>query len=360
MPSTRAARDGVRLGILVFAALLLFFAVAGSARAHHGLPHYPHPPHHNHPPLAEPTPPPPQPPPPARAAAWDRGAQAPACREPCAARLDDRRRHGRCRWQGWRQGGWRLEGRSSAPAGGDRRACPNASGAQGASEEEGRGQGGEGGSDSRGGAGRTRPGGIESRALGVADRLLAPHEVHLDAEHLAESGLLAFLLVALLYLPVMIFNKATEKNHATISAWFVRPRAWLAAFTAWIPFSGHPLGTLAGGVVASTALFALIEPKFPTEDGSLEYLIGMLLGFTLVSTAFFATWRWVIHRLEPESEGHWRIYPPTSCSPRSSSCLPASPTSSRAWCSEQSPNTNRPRGSACGPPESGLPVPIAP
>ena len=36
----------------------------------------------------------------------------------------------------------------------------------------------------------------------------------------------------------------------------------------------------------------------------------MLLGFTLVSTAFFATWRWVIHRLEPESEGHWRIYPP--------------------------------------------------
>jgi len=109
---------------------------------------------------------------------------------------------------------------------------------------------------------------------------------------------------------VTIFNKATEKNHATISGWFARPRAWMAAIAARVPFSGHPLATLTLGVLASTSLFAFVEPHFPSEDGSLEYLIGMLLGFALVSTVFFAGWRQVIRWLEPASEGRWRIFPP--------------------------------------------------
>jgi hypothetical protein len=144
----------------------------------------------------------------------------------------------------------------------------------------------------------------------LADRLLAPTELDLSAEHLAEGGLLAFLLVALLYLPVTIFNKASEKNHATISAWFARPRAWVAAITGWIPFAGHPLVTLTAGVVASTALFAFVEPHFPNEEGAWQYLLGMLLGFALVSTVFFGFWRWVVHSLEPQSAGRWAIYPP--------------------------------------------------
>ena len=64
------------------------------------------------------------------------------------------------------------------------------------------------------------------------------------------------------------------------------------------------------GVVATTALFSFVEPGFPTEAGSLQYLIGMFLGFTVVSTVFFLTWRIVLHRLEPESEGKWKIFPP--------------------------------------------------
>jgi hypothetical protein len=144
----------------------------------------------------------------------------------------------------------------------------------------------------------------------LADRLLAPNELDLSAENLAEGGALALILVALLYLPVTIFNKATEKNHATISAWMARPRAWVAFVTTRIPFSSHPLWTLIGGVLASTALFAFVEPHFPTEDGALEYLIGMMLGFTLVAVVFFSTWHLVIKRLEPNSTGHWRIYPP--------------------------------------------------
>jgi hypothetical protein len=143
-----------------------------------------------------------------------------------------------------------------------------------------------------------------------ADRLLAPGEVELDAHHLAQGGLLALLLAALLYLPVTIFNKATEKNHEAIRRWFERPRAVLAAAFAWIPVSRHPFLTLTGSVLASAGLFAFIEPGFPTEDGAIQYLIGMMIGFALVSTVFFATWRYVLHRLEPDGEGHWRIFPP--------------------------------------------------
>jgi hypothetical protein len=108
----------------------------------------------------------------------------------------------------------------------------------------------------------------------------------------------------------MIFNKATEKNHDVVQHWFARPRAWLLWFTTRIPFLGHPLTTLAAGVLASTALFAFIDPDFPYMDGAWQYALGMLLGFTLVSFVFFATWRWVVHWLEPQGEGKWIIFPP--------------------------------------------------
>jgi hypothetical protein len=144
----------------------------------------------------------------------------------------------------------------------------------------------------------------------LTDLLHSPTELHLDAEHLAEGGLLALILVALLYLPVTIFNKATEKNHEAITAWLARPRAALASVGALLPFSGHPLGTLIAGVLASTALFAFIEPGFPSEEGSVQYLIGMLLGFVIVSTIFFSTWIVVLRKLEPDSTGHWRIFLP--------------------------------------------------
>jgi hypothetical protein len=130
-----------------------------------------------------------------------------------------------------------------------------------------------------------------------ADRLLAPTAINLSAKNLGEGGMLALLLAALLYLPVTIFNKATEKNHETVKRWFARPRAWLAFLFGWIPFAKHPAITLAVGVVASAGLFSFIEPGFPTEQGALEYLIGMVIGFGVVSLVFFATWRLVLHRL---------------------------------------------------------------
>jgi hypothetical protein len=143
-----------------------------------------------------------------------------------------------------------------------------------------------------------------------AHRLLSPTHVDLSAENLGEGGLLALLLAALLYLPVTIFNKATEKNHETIKGWFERPRAVLAAAFGWIPVSRHPGLTLTGGVIASAGLFAFIEPGFPTEPGALQYLVGMMIGFALVSVVFFVTWRIVLKRLEPDGEGEWRIFPP--------------------------------------------------
>jgi hypothetical protein len=144
----------------------------------------------------------------------------------------------------------------------------------------------------------------------LADRLLSPTQIDLSAENLAEGGLLTLLLIALLYLPVTIFNKATEKNHEVIKGWFARPRAWLLFLFGWIPFRRNPAITLTLGVIASAVLFSFIEPGFPHEDGALQYLIGMILGFGLVSFVFFATWRLVIRRLEPEGTGEWKIYPP--------------------------------------------------
>jgi hypothetical protein len=143
-----------------------------------------------------------------------------------------------------------------------------------------------------------------------AERLLSPTQIDLSAENLGEGGLLALLLAALLYLPVTIFNKATEKNHETLKRWFERPRAWVAAAFGWLPFAGHPAMTLGLGVLASAVLFSFIEPGFPTEPGAPEYLLGMVLGFALVSTVFFTTWRLIIRRLEPDGTGKWEIYPP--------------------------------------------------
>jgi hypothetical protein len=143
-----------------------------------------------------------------------------------------------------------------------------------------------------------------------ADRLLSPTQIDLSAKNLGEGGMLALLLAALLYLPVTIFNKATEKNHETIKQWFARPRAWLLFLFGWIPFRKHPAITLTLGVIASAILFSFIEPGFPTEDGALQYLAGMMLGFALVSVVFFSTWRLVLRRLEQDGTGEWKLYPP--------------------------------------------------
>jgi hypothetical protein len=143
-----------------------------------------------------------------------------------------------------------------------------------------------------------------------ADRLLSPTEIDLSAKNLAQGGLLALLLAALLYLPVTIFNKATEKNHETIKRWFSGPRAVLLFLFGWIPFRKHPAITLTIGVIASAFLFSFIEPGFPAEDGAVQYLIGMVLGFGVVSFVFFATWRLVLRRLEPDGTGEWKLYPP--------------------------------------------------
>src|SRR4051812_18121671 len=116
----------------------------------------------------------------------------------------------------------------------------------------------------------------------LADNVLTPSEVELTAHNLGQGGLLALLLAALLYLPVMIFNKSTEKNHATIERWFARPRAWWAAATGWLPTFGNPYITLGIGVVASTALFAFVEPDFPNEEGAWQYALGMFIGFAIV------------------------------------------------------------------------------
>jgi hypothetical protein len=307
--STPGARRVARWRMLLFATLVLCFAGLGTSRADepagdgqspelrfHQLPNYPKPPQQNHPPLPEPPPPPETEVPPAPPAAESSlppaaggtagtvakgggGNSARAPRPPREVIVPPAPSPPEPKQHRAKKAEVKEAKAVPIPIPGPAPAAP-------------------------------APAESSSERSNLADRILAPTELDLSAENLAEGGLLAFLLVALLYLPVMIFNKATEKNHATISGWFARPRALLASIAARIPFAGHPLGTLAVGIVASTALFAFVEPHFPTEEGAWQYALGMLLGFTLVSTVFFATWRWVVHRLEPQSAGRWVIYLP--------------------------------------------------
>ena len=142
-----------------------------------------------------------------------------------------------------------------------------------------------------------------------ADRLLSPTEIDLSAKNLGEGGMLALLLAALLYLPVTIFNKATEKNHETIKGWFARPRAWLRSSSAGSRSEAPGDHPDPRGDCERCALL-LHRAGIPTEQGALEYLIGMVIGFGVVSLVFFTTWRLVLRRLEPESKGEWRLYAP--------------------------------------------------
>jgi hypothetical protein len=151
---------------------------------------------------------------------------------------------------------------------------------------------------------------VNPQRSSLANHVLAPGQVDLSPKNLAEGGFLAFLLAALLYLPVTIFNKATEKNHETISGWLAGPRGRMNALLEALPLTQHPLVLLLASGVISGALFSFVEPGFPSEEGSLQYLIGMMLGFTVLGLVFFGTWREVVHRLEPDSQGRWRLYPP--------------------------------------------------
>jgi hypothetical protein len=153
-------------------------------------------------------------------------------------------------------------------------------------------------------------GATESDRSSFADRVLSPAQLDFSFTNLAEGGLIAFLLAALLYLPVTIFNKATERNHETITGWLAGPRRRMEAAMERIPLARHPLALLLSTGVVSGLLFSFVEPGFPKNAGSLQYLTGMVLGFVLVAIVFFGTWREVVHRLEPESEGRWRLYPP--------------------------------------------------
>src|SRR5262249_2282528 len=100
----------------------------------------------------------------------------------------------------------------------------------------------------------------DSRRSIFANRLLSPTGVDLSAKNLGEGGLVARLLFALLYLPVTIFNKATEKNDHTIQRWLAKPRAAIAVLFGWIPLRDHPVVTLTVGVIVSAFLFSFIEP----------------------------------------------------------------------------------------------------
>jgi MFS family permease len=145
---------------------------------------------------------------------------------------------------------------------------------------------------------------------GFAERLPTVTDIDLTSERAAEGGMLTLLLIALLYLPVMIFNKTTERNHEAISGWLASPFGRFAFVFAWLPWGVHPLALLLATGIVSGFLFSFIEPGFPTEEGSLLYLTGMVLGFSFVALVFFATWQAVVRRLEPESQGHWTLYPP--------------------------------------------------
>ena len=109
---------------------------------------------------------------------------------------------------------------------------------------------------------------------------------------------------------MIIFNKTTERNHEAISAFWAPITRRIEKMTALLTFTRRPVVVLLLTGLVSGALFAFVEPGFPGSPGALPYMAGMILGFTFVGAIFFGGWRAVVHRLEPESEGRWRLYPP--------------------------------------------------
>ena len=110
-----------------------------------------------------------------------------------------------------------------------------------------------------------------------------PSEVSLSLRTLAESLLLAALLVLLVGFPADMFNATLLQHYEEITGWF--DWAWLDRLRAWLTRLPSPV-VLVGFAATGALLYAQLSPDFGFNRGSLALLAGMFASFLVVSLTY--------------------------------------------------------------------------
>ncbi|MDQ4144595.1 MAG: hypothetical protein M3198_12795 [Actinomycetota bacterium] len=113
--------------------------------------------------------------------------------------------------------------------------------------------------------------------------LADPSEVSLSFRTLAESILLAALLILLVGFPADMFNATLLAHYEEVTGWF--SWGWLDRFRAWLSGLPSPV-VLVSFAAAGALLYAQLSPDFGFNRGSLALLAGMFVSFLIVSLTY--------------------------------------------------------------------------
>jgi hypothetical protein len=107
-----------------------------------------------------------------------------------------------------------------------------------------------------------------------------PGEVTLDPMVIAQSALLALLIVFLMPFPAQLFNSTLEEHEAEVRRWLRLGSggAMAALGRFWASWVGVSIFVAIGAL-----LYCLLDPAFGSEGRSVAKFIGMLLGLVLVT-----------------------------------------------------------------------------
>jgi len=117
------------------------------------------------------------------------------------------------------------------------------------------------------------------RGTGFAAALARPDEVSTDPLILAQSALLALVIVLLMPFPASLFNSTLEEHYDEVRGWFPRLPRGLGTF--W----GSWLG-VAAFVAISALLYGFLDPDFGPSAESAAEVVGIGIGILLTAVAF--------------------------------------------------------------------------
>ncbi len=121
-------------------------------------------------------------------------------------------------------------------------------------------------------------------ASAVATAVPGPTGIVLDPVALGQAAVLSLLLVIVLPFPAELFNRTLEVHLDEVRGWF----GWIPGMrrTAEAPAEGRGAGRALGigaFVLASAALYSLLDPGIGLDAGSAATFIGILIGLLAVT-----------------------------------------------------------------------------
>jgi hypothetical protein len=110
-----------------------------------------------------------------------------------------------------------------------------------------------------------------------------PTELSFTPKFIAESVLLAAVLILLVGFPAEMFNSTLLENYEEISGWF--SWSWLQRLRSWLSgWHGAVVVVAFAGVGA--IIHSQLEPHFAFDKGGLALLLGLFLVFMIVSLTY--------------------------------------------------------------------------